>query len=162
MKLRKYTELELREAIASSLSFAEALMKLNVKAAGGNYETLRKAVKHFGIDTSHMLGQARNRGKTFSPKRELSCYLENRMSIGSSKLKKRLIKEGLFTRKCSSCALTEWLEQPIPLELDHINGNHLDNSFSNLRMLCPNCHALTPTYRGKNKGAYRLSSELPV
>lgn len=41
--------------------------------------------------------------------------------------------------------------QPIPLELDHIDGNHQNNALQNLRLLCPNCHALTPTFRDKNK-----------
>lgn len=65
--------------------------------------------------------------------------------------------EGLFTvhsnslfHKCESCNLEEWLGNKIPLELDHINGVNNDNRIENLRILCPNCHALTPTYRGKN------------
>lgn len=48
------------------------------------------------------------------------------------------------------CGNTEWLDKHIPLELHHINGNHKDNRLSNLQLLCPNCHALTDNYRGKN------------
>ena len=53
---------------------------------------------------------------------------------------------------CSRCNLTEWLGQLIPLELEHIDGDNSNNSLENLCLLCPNCHALTPTYRGKNIG----------
>jgi predicted HNH restriction endonuclease len=49
------------------------------------------------------------------------------------------------------CNNTEWNGQPIPLELEHKNGNNQDNSLNNLCLLCPNCHAQTSTYRGKNK-----------
>lgn len=66
-------------------------------------------------------------------------------------LRKRLIAEGYFEPRCSSCNLTEWLQQPIPLEVDHINGDRHDN----LRLLCANCHALTATYRGRNKNGQR-------
>jgi hypothetical protein len=154
MKLYKYTESKLREAIASSTSYREVLLKLNVKAAGGNYSTLRKAIEYFDLDVSHMLGQAHNRGKTIGPKRDIEEYLSNSFPISSHKLRKKLLREGVFEHKCSSCALQDWLNKPIPLELDHMNGNHLDNSLANLRLLCPNCHALTPTYRGKNIGSY--------
>ena len=154
MKLFKYSVEQLKEAVATSQSYRQVLMKLNIKAAGGNYATLRKAIKHFDLDTSHMKGQGWNKGMTFSPKRDIQEYLSNNVSIQSYKLKKRLLSENLLQYQCSNCYLKKWQSKPIPLELDHINGNHQDNSLNNLRLLCPNCHAQTQTYRGKNIGTY--------
>ena len=53
---------------------------------------------------------------------------------------------------CSTCQLSEWLGKPITLELDHVDGHHENNDWTNLRLLCPNCHSQTPTYKAKNKG----------
>lgn len=55
-------------------------------------------------------------------------------------------------RSCQICRNTIWNGQPISLELDHINGDSTNNELSNLRLVCPNCHAQTPTYKGKNRG----------
>ena len=57
--------------------------------------------------------------------------------------------------KCSSCNLTEWSNQPIPLELDHVDGDAGNNEPLNLRVLCPNCHGITSTWKGRNKGGGR-------
>ena len=54
--------------------------------------------------------------------------------------------------KCDNCGISDWDNQPIKLELDHINGISTDNTEKNLRCLCPNCHSQTPTYKAKNKG----------
>lgn len=63
--------------------------------------------------------------------------------------RRRLIEERGIG--CEMCFGTEWLGKPIPVEVDHIDGNHNNNEITNVRLLCPNCHATTPTYRGRNK-----------
>jgi hypothetical protein len=54
----------------------------------------------------------------------------------------------------TECKLTEWLGKPVPIQLDHIDGNPDNNDESNLRLLCNNCHGSTDTYGGKNRGRF--------
>lgn len=68
------------------------------------------------------------------------------------KLKNRLIKEGLLKNECSICGISEWNGKLLNCELDHIDGNRTNHRIENLRILCPNCHSQTDTYRSKNRG----------
>lgn len=151
MKLHKYTECELRNAVKNSRSRRQVLQKLNIVAAGGNYQTLNKAIKYFKIDTSHFTGQNWSKGQTIGPKRPIEDYLSNKYSTNSHSLRKRLIKENYKKEQCECCKLKVWNDKPIPLELNHIDGNHYNNNLDNLEIICPNCHAQTNNYRGKNK-----------
>jgi len=148
---RKYTDQEFINAVKNSTSIRQTLIKLNLKPAGGNYYTFHTNAKRLSPDTSHFKGHGWSKGRKFGPKRPIEHYLANKSPISSFKLKNRLIKEGYFVKKCYKCELTKWNGKPIPLELEHIDGNHENNNLSNLTLLCPNCHAQTDTYRGKNK-----------
>jgi hypothetical protein len=66
-----------------------------------------------------------------------------------SDLKRRTILLELRGRRCELCGITEWRGKPAPIELDHIDGNPDNNTSENLRLICPNCHAQTDTYKGK-------------
>lgn len=83
---------------------------------------------------------------------------------GSELLRKYLHHYKIIEYKCShpKCGITDWNDEHLVLELDHISGKRNDNRKENLRWLCPNCHSQTPTFRGYNKtltGKKKVSDE---
>lgn len=95
------------------------------------------------------------------PYSDLEWFMPN-LATNSSRLRIKLLKKGLLSPKCYECELVEWRGMPAPLHLDHIDGNRANCMLSNLRLLCPNCHALTDTYAGRNIGrihAERITKE---
>jgi len=140
---------EVRAAFAAARSLADLMRRVGLAPKGGNYRVMKRRLRRLGLDPSHLSGQRWATGV-----RHAAVPLSELLVAGrwcpNTLLKRRLIEEGWLEASCSGCELVEWLGQPIPLELDHINGDRDDNRMDNLRLLCPNCHAQTPTYRGRN------------
>lgn len=152
---RRYTDEDFTTAWNNSVSIAECARKLGLRESGGNYLTLKSTAKRLGLNGDHMSGQGHNRGKALPPRRTLEEILVHGRVENTAMVKRRMLSEGYFERRCYGCGLEEWLGEPIPLELEHINGDRWDNRRKNLTLLCPNCHARTPTYRGRNIKARR-------
>jgi hypothetical protein len=114
---------------------------------------IRQKIVTLGIDTSHFVGQGWLKGSRHSytkvPLEEI--LVENSTYTSSASLRRRLVAEGLREPCCDRCGVDMWFGQPLPLALDHINGDHTDNRIENLRILCPNCHAITPTWCHRNR-----------
>lgn len=149
----KWSKENLEKIVKENLSYAGVLRALGLEPKGGNYPTLKRKIKEYNIDTSHMTGQAWNQGdrfKQFNSVQSLKDILIiNSHYTNMNKLRQRLIKENYKEYRCERCQKIEWEGQPIPLELHHINGIRDDLRIENLQILCPNCHALTDNYRGK-------------
>jgi len=148
MDIRDTTDAQFREAATKSISIAGMLRYLGHRETSTTkYRVAKRKIKKLSIDVTHHLGQAHGQGRIVP----LEDYLSNKRNIISSTLRTKLLKTGLFQHRCCSCGLSWWKSSPVPLELHHIDGNHMNNNLKNLTLLCPNCHALTPTYKGKNK-----------
>jgi len=151
-KKRKWTEFDLKNAVNASTSLRQVLKKIGLKETGGNYKQIKKYLNQLSIDYTHLTGQGWRKGSTDPVIKAipLKNILIKNSFYNSNRLRKRLINEKIFKHKCLECNNSKWNGKKIPLELDHINGINTDNRLCNLRLLCPNCHALTSTYRGKN------------
>jgi len=160
LKNPRYSLSEIENAVSVSTSLRQAIKQLGLIPAGGNYQTLKRHITYYEVDTSHFTGKGWLKGKTLPPRRPTQEYLDNTAPIQSYKLRNRLINEGVLPHECARCKNTEWQNSPIALELHHIDGNSKNNNLENLQLLCPNCHALTENYRGKAKKIARHKPRL--
>ena len=158
--MQKYTKEWLEELCVDSLSYAEVLRKAGRKQGGGTQATLKKKNEEFGIDVSHFTGQGWSKDLTKDDTSSIQSkekYTIEEIFIKNSPVSQKVMRgyverHNLLEYKCVNCGCDgHWQGGEISLEIDHIDGDNSNNELVNLRYLCPNCHALTETYRGKNK-----------
>lgn len=149
------SDAEFCQAVAESLSVRQVLARIGLVPAGGNYKTVHACIARLGLNTSHWTGAAWNQGERFRAFGKVFSWegilVEDSSYTSTFRLRNRLIEHELKAARCEQCGLAEWLGEPIPLELHHANGVNNDHRLANLQLLCPNCHALTDNYRGKNQ-----------
>jgi len=112
------------------------------------------------LDVSHFTGQAwvgTRPGPTPAQRYTLKTIFCEGSTYPTHHLLEIILREGYRERRCESCGLAEWLGKPIAIEVDHANGVSNDHRLPNLRLLCPNCHAQTPTWRGRGKNKLKVA-----
>lgn len=150
-KSNKITENEAKEIVKRCFTIADFCREVGWEPRGSNYKTFHKYEKEYNLDTSHfdqshgrrILEGGKHQRKTAEEYASGKC-------IRSATLLRKMVEDGVKEWRCECCGETEWLGDKIPLELHHIDGDHFNNSFDNIELLCPNCHAKTENYRGKN------------
>lgn len=140
----------LREAVAASCSLAETLRRLGRVPSGRMNRALKTWIREDGLSTAHFLGQAHGRGKPgTTPERRADDILVRREGPQRTRthLLLRALREIGVPECCAMCGTPAvWRGRPMTLEVDHIDGDRSDDRRENLRLLCPNCHAITGTW----------------
>ncbi|MFD8430451.1 HNH endonuclease signature motif containing protein [Streptomyces coelicoflavus] len=151
----KWTREALQEAVSASTNMCEVLRHLGLDVVGGHHTHISRRIKAYGIDISHFRMPTR-KGKPWRPRTPEGLLVEQPPAearrVPSDRLKWAMTAVGA-PELCALCGNDGiWQGRPIPLEVDHVDGDWRNNRVENLRLLCPNCHSITDTYRGRGKG----------
>ncbi|MEU9958091.1 HNH endonuclease signature motif containing protein [Streptomyces sp. NPDC050982] len=157
----RWTKEILAAAVTGSTNMCEVLRRLGLEVVGGHHTHISRRIKAYGIDISHFQAPSR-RGETRRPWTPEALLVEqtgtHARRIPSDRLRRAMTVLGVPER-CARCGTEPvWRGHPLPLEVDHVDGNWRDNRIENLRFLCPNCHSTTDSYRGRAKSRTRRSA----
>lgn len=135
------------EKSINSPSLKELSIELNISTS--SIKRLQKKLNCYSINLKY---QGRGIKRDFTNILNGLEVVENTQKNSiTGALKRFLLKEGIKEHKCEECGLNEWNKKPLSLELDHTDGIRSNNRLENLKLLCPNCHSQTETWRGRNK-----------
>jgi len=157
----KYEKEIVENAVQNARSLREAIENLGLKPNNGNYRFISAKVRLYGISIEHFVRHA-TRGCTAHNSQAIrnvrnqlrwtddELFRKSSVYVSGSRLRKRLLEKG-WEYKCAICGHDPiWNGKKLTLQVDHINGDSIDNRLENLRFLCPNCHSQTATF-GNNK-----------
>ncbi len=170
MRNVKYTKEVLEPLVRESKSFAEVIRKLGLRLSGGTQSNIVRRVRLAGLSTVHFLGCHRNRGEEHKGGPDKLHWFKvlvlNRSKVGKKeapwRLRRAMVEAGI-PYLCGECGgQPEWRGKSLILEVDHKNGNNLDNRKRNIGFLCPNCHSQTENFGSKNIGRVVKSEDTPV
>lgn len=145
MVRRIISDEELVIAVRDSVSMSDMLRRLGCKVQGGTHAHFSRRIALLGLDTSHFTGKAWNKGKKQPERRTKPEQILVLRSEGRRQKSHLLVRSMLsmgVPHECEKCGQEpDWMGNPLTLDVDHINGNWLDDRLENLRFLCPNCHS---------------------
>ncbi|MFE2278402.1 HNH endonuclease signature motif containing protein [Streptomyces sp. NPDC059454] len=146
---------ELAAAVKTSTSVAGVLAALDRSNSGTARALVKRSIEAYGLSTVHFTGQGHYRG-TRSPNRKSAAEILVRLAPGCARTKTALLRRSLddlgVPHVCGECGIGDtWQGRRLVLEIDHINGDRLDNRQENLRYLCPSCHSQTSTFANRSR-----------
>lgn len=135
----------IRQWINDDISKAEICKRLSC-----GRDTIERYLKKMNIEYNGSQFRKKNKSYRSSLYMPFEEYIKKSNKVQTNKIRQKLFKEKLKEEKCEKCGNIIWNDMPIPLEVHHKDGNKENNQLDNLEILCPNCHAQTDSYRGRN------------
>lgn len=147
MATRSWTDEDLINVVKASKCYDDVFIKLGYSFRGGSsYKRIKNAIAELNLDVSHFKHNPNRVYKKIS----LEEMLVKDSKAGWTTVRNRLRECNIMGTYCFNCGLNEWCGEKLTLEIDHMNGDRKDNRLENLRLLCPNCHSQTPTYKSNS------------
>lgn len=138
---------KLKQCVSQSLCWSDVCRHLKISVCTFNFKRIQKLCKENQISTTHF-----DIKKSF--KRNKFYWTAENLFVKDSKATRTIVRDYIKRHKlldysqCSMCGIkNEWNGKSLRLELDHANGDYTDNRLKNLRILCPNCHSQTNTFK---------------
>ncbi|WP_333737303.1 HNH endonuclease signature motif containing protein [Streptomyces sp. IBSBF 2806] len=146
---------ELAPAVAAATSLAGVVAALGRNGNGAARARVKRGIEVHGLSTAHFTGQGHFRG-TRSPSRKSAAEILVLLAPGSPRSKTVLLRRALddleVPHVCGACGIGDvWQGRRLVLEIDHVNGDRLDNRRENLRYLCPSCHSQTSSFSNRRR-----------
>lgn len=150
-------EARVRSALQQSVNYAEAARSLGLPDDDSSRRRLQRQAARLGVDTGHFTRRSRPPRAAPHPRRPVAAGVLRVLPAGSARTNRERLHRALaelgVVYACAECGNTgEWRGAAMTLHIDHVSGDWLDNRRENLRYLCPNCHAITGTWCGRNRG----------
>lgn len=146
-----WTDSQIAQLVVECFSYAEMLTKMGRPFSGSSHSWLRERIRDIGSDISHFGKRRKLLGSKGNILYSLETLMARRVQLTQS-IKRRILATGRIPNICEICGqLPEWQGRPLVLQLDHVDGDNLNHSWANLRILCPHCHSQTDTFAGRNR-----------
>ena len=143
-KWERFTKQEIEQFVKESTSYAQLALRCGYeKTSGSGAFQVKQMIDQLALDTSHFKEQSWSKDNFDYSRFKYGNYIKTGTATNA------LIN--LRGHVCECCGNIEWLGKPIPLQVHHIDGDGINNDLGNLQLLCPNCHALTDNFCGKNQ-----------
>lgn len=149
---RKYSDAEIRDIASGCSSVSQVIRKLGLRVTGSNHTSIKRRLTEVEISFGSGLTDRPRHSSNRKTADEILVRLPPNSCRKAAPMLRRALAEIGVPNECALCGQSpEWMGRPLTLEVDHIDGDPMNNERWNLRVVCPNCHTQTESFGNRNR-----------